>query len=1095
MEPGGNNNYNKKGLGAIPFIGMPLSITLPAITRPRRRAEILTRHRLLDLLFDLLERKLILVIAPAGYGKTSLLIDFAHQKNFSACWYSIDQHDHDLRRFLAHFIASIARTYPAFGHNSNAALQRLNKPGEDIEALITVIVNELFEQIEEHFVIVLDDFHHIGDSPEIASFISRFVGRVGENCHLVIASRQEPDLPDLELLVSHGLVGRVSLCDLAFTSAELQALANQNHVKVSNAQVDAIIERTEGWITGILLTPHPANSTSSTIFPGIHANETGLPAYWHLLVERQPKYVQDFLLYSSILDEFNADLCAAALPPSLLPADANWNMLVEKVLQDNLFALPVGEDGEWLRYHSLFKDYLQDRLEREHPGSEQEILRQVIQVYRTRNNWERAYHTARRLEDQDILLDVIEQAGPTLLRYERINTITEWLENIPPKTLAAHPGLISLQGVTALMGGQTRRGIDLLSQAEAALRGTGDRKRLGRTLARRLMGHYFVSDYRKGLDDAEEALAIVGNESDLQSTRALALRACGVCLHSLDRTTEGLQDIEQALEIFQALEDVPNAATTYQELGIIHRSTGNLEAAHAAYLKAEDFWRAENNPYRLADLFNNMGVFYHHPGDYEQAAATLIEGLKYARLAGFARMEAFILASLGDLYTDLLAGEDAEKMFEKAWEIAQRIENRFLCFYIPCALACLAQGRNDLARARYLHDQAIRFVEPHSPYEPGLLAMQAGRLALVENRMNDALGCFAQALEHFQAGKLKIEEVKAHCYCALVSYTAGDVNSSLAHLKQAFLLAPPAKLYIVLLDAGRSVKPVLEYAVHDLELGSKSANILERLRKFEASLPEIRRKLRKNITKSLVAKPKLRIRALGGVLISLNGQKFDSNAWQSRVQRDLLFYFLHNQHSVTKETLLATFWGNIEHHGTQFNNVLYKIRRLLVDDITLSEDGRYQFNRALDYEYDVEDFLALAASMAKEPGAAQRMQICQQMRHLYRGKYLPEVDGVWAAAEREHLHNLHMKATLELAEYHFCAGDYLTSSSYCWGAIEQEPCNEEAYRMAMRIAAGLGDRARVTTCFDLCQQALEQNFQVAPSTETSQTLPSIDALI
>lgn len=1065
---------------------MPLSITLPAITRPRRRAEILTRHRLLDLLYDLLERKLILAIAPAGYRKTSLLVDFAHQKDISACWYNIDQHDHDLRRFLAHFIASIARAYPAFGHNSNAALQRLNKPGENIETLITVIVNELFEQIEEHFVIVLDDFHHVSDDPEIARFISRFVSRVGENCHLVIASRQEPDLPDLELLVSHGQVGRVSLCDLAFTSAELQALVNQNHVKISNTQADAIIERTEGWITGILLTPPPANSTSSAIFPGIHANETGLPAYWHLLVERQPKYVRDFLLYSSILDEFNADLCAAALPPSLLPADANWNMLVEKVLQDNLFALPVGEDGAWLRYHSLFKDYLQDRLEREHPGSEQEILKQVIQVYRKRNNWERAYHTARRLGDQDILLDVIEQAGPTLLRYERINTITEWLENIPPKTLAVHPGLVSLQGVTALMGGQTWRGIELLSQAEAALRATGDRKRLARTLARRSTGHYFVSDYQKGLDDADEALAIVGNESDLQSTRALALRARGVCLHSMDRTTEGLQDIEQALDIFQTLEDVPNAATTYQELGIIHRTTGNLEAAHAAYLKAEAFWRDENNPYRLADLFNNMGVFYHHLGDYEQAVATLNEGLKYAQLAGFARMEAFILTSLGDLYADLLAGEYAEKMFEKAWEIAQRIENRFLCFYIPCALSSLAQRRNDLARAHYLHDQAARFVEPHSHYGPGLLIMQAGRLALAEDRLNDALDCFTQALEHFQAGKLKIEEVKAHCYCALALYTAGDVNSSLAHLKQAFLLAPPAKLYIVLLDAGRSVKPVLEHAVHDLELGSKAANILERLSKFEASLPEIRRKLRKNITKSLVDRPKLRIRALGGVLISLNGQKFDSNAWQSRVQRDLFFYLLRHKHGETKERLLDVFWGNSESRGTQLNNVLYKIRRLLGDDIILYRDGRYLFNRALDYEYDVEELQALSEAVKREANPAKRLELSEQIIHLYRGDFLPEAEGIWVIGERTHLHQLYLAAILEVAEYHMCAGDYATSMKYCWQSIERDPCHEEAYRLAMQAAFASGNRGMVDQHYQMCKRMLAERCKAAPSPETYQ---------
>ena len=99
------------------------SIIQPAVIRPRRRAEILSRQRLLDLLYDLLERKLILVIAPAGYGKTSLLIDFAHQKDIPACWYTIDQHDQDLRRFVAHFNASISRLYPEFGAFSNATLE------------------------------------------------------------------------------------------------------------------------------------------------------------------------------------------------------------------------------------------------------------------------------------------------------------------------------------------------------------------------------------------------------------------------------------------------------------------------------------------------------------------------------------------------------------------------------------------------------------------------------------------------------------------------------------------------------------------------------------------------------------------------------------------------------------------------------------------------------------------------------------------------------------------------------------------------------------------------------------------------------------
>ncbi len=364
--------------------------------------------------------------------------------------------------------------------------------------------------------------------------------------------------------------------------------------------------------------------------------------------------------------------------------------------------------------------------------------------------------------------------------------------------------------------------------------------------------------------------------------------------------------------------------------------------------------------------------------------------------------------------------------------------------------------------------------------------MQAGRLALAEERLKDALDSFIQALEHFRAGKLKIEEIKAHCYCALALYTAGDVKSSLAHLKQALFLAPPAKLYIVLLDAGRSVKPVLEYAVRDLELGSKSANILERLRNFEASLPEIRRKLRKNITKSLVAKPNLRIRSLGGVHISLNGQEFDSNAWQSRVQRDLFFYLLRLKHGETRERLLDVFWSNSESHGSQLTNVVYKIRRLLGDDIILYQDGRYLFNRALDYEYDVEELQALAVAVKHEANPAKRLELSEQIIHLYRGDFLPEAEGIWVTGERGHLHQLYLAAILEVAEYHICAGDYATSMKYCWQGIERDPCHEEAYRLAMRAAFASGNRGMVDQHYQMCKRMLAERCNAAPSPETYQ---------
>ena len=140
-----------------------MSTDIPVIrTRiipPRRRGDLLTRNRLIEILSDLLEKKLSIIAAPAGYGKTSLLVDFANSTEYPVCWYTIDVMDRDLYRFLTYFIASIQKQFPEFGHHSLASLQNASPENLNIDHLCTNIVNEAYETITEHFIIVLDDYH------------------------------------------------------------------------------------------------------------------------------------------------------------------------------------------------------------------------------------------------------------------------------------------------------------------------------------------------------------------------------------------------------------------------------------------------------------------------------------------------------------------------------------------------------------------------------------------------------------------------------------------------------------------------------------------------------------------------------------------------------------------------------------------------------------------------------------------------------------------------------------------------------------------------------------------------------------------------
>jgi ATP/maltotriose-dependent transcriptional regulator MalT len=207
---------------------MSTMVTRTRVALPRCPPHLLKRERLLELLLDLLDHRLILVTAPPGYGKTSLLIDFAHAADMPVCWYAIDASDQDPRRFIAHFIASVARVFPTFGRESEAVLEAASTC-LNLEQLVSVMVNEAYDHIQEHFLIVLDDYHLVAGIETIDQFINRFVQQAGENCHLILSSRVMLDLPDSPLMAARSQMGGLSAEELAFRADEIQAFMLQNY--------------------------------------------------------------------------------------------------------------------------------------------------------------------------------------------------------------------------------------------------------------------------------------------------------------------------------------------------------------------------------------------------------------------------------------------------------------------------------------------------------------------------------------------------------------------------------------------------------------------------------------------------------------------------------------------------------------------------------------------------------------------------------------------------------------------------------------------------------------------------------------------------
>jgi DNA-binding SARP family transcriptional activator/Flp pilus assembly protein TadD len=632
------------------------------------------------------------------------------------------------------------------------------------------------------------------------------------------------------------------------------------------------------------------------------------------------------------------------------------------------------------------------------------------------------------------------------------------------------------------------QGLSLQDQAVEHFRATGDQSGLARALAERTVTHRFLGDYQASLADADEALDIVATvDGELRDVRAEALRAKGLSQSRMGQVQEAIEWLMQSLEVYRALNDAHRVAMLQMELGLTYFNTGRYDQALTHYNRALDYWRKTGNVAQQANLLNNLGVLHHLRGSYEQADLLLEEALACAEQSGYIRVKVAALAGIGDLYADLDAVDAASAACHQAQEIAQQIDDRFLSLYLSLAEAGLARLKGELGQAHDLLDAAKNLVrESSSDFEQGMYQLEAGRLALVGGRVSNAITHLEEAARRFDSSDQTVGESHAHLYLALAHHIEETEEKTVDHLKLAFQSASKLDSQHPLVAAARDAKKLLEVVQGNSTLGRQAARFLRQVVEFEQELPTLRRRLRRQASAVPFGYPKLHIQALGRAQVTVDGETVTNADWQGQVARDLFFYLLTYPDGLTKEALGSIMWpesspGQLK---LRFKNAIYRLRQALGQEVVLFDEDRYQFNRTLDYEYDVETFLGKLAQAQAVTNLDKQVAALQSAIRLYKGPYLPEVEGEWAWWEREHLRQAHIEATVQLAELHLESGRHAAALECCQRAFAEDPCLEEAHRLAMRAHAAMGNRAAVVRQFKQCRQALQEEVNVSPSTET-----------
>jgi LuxR family maltose regulon positive regulatory protein len=433
---------------------------------PRLRPDRLPRARLVRRLEEASSRELLLVSAPPGFGKSTLLADWARGAGRPVAWLSLDSGDNDPARFWGYLAAALEQVRPGLRERVLPLLQ-----GPDLSApdtVVAAIVNELAAH-PGAFSLVLDDYHAI-DLPAVHEGVGLLIERMPPGLHLVLAGRSEPPLA-LASMRAGGQLAELRAQDLRFTPEEAGALLREAWgLDLSDASVVALTERTEGWAAGLQLAALSLRGASDPFrliqeFTGSHRYV--LDYLTEEVLERQPDDVRSFLLETSILERLTGPLCDAVTSRS------DGQLMLESLERSNLFLVALDEERRWYRYHRLFADLLQVRLlERDGEGV-QERHRRAAAWSNEHGLVDEAVRHAIAGRDAGWAARIVERHVDEVMRRGEGATLRSWLSALPPEVVRARPGLCLVQAIAAFNAGQFARAESLLDDAERALTATG----------------------------------------------------------------------------------------------------------------------------------------------------------------------------------------------------------------------------------------------------------------------------------------------------------------------------------------------------------------------------------------------------------------------------------------------------------------------------------------------------------------------------------------------------------------------------------------------------------------------------------------------
>jgi len=797
---------------------MPASLLRTKLYIPPVPEEIISRPRLIERLNTAVKGKLTLVSAPAGFGKTTLLSDWAHrmlpprpQAPARIAWLSLDKDDNDPDRFWNYVIGALQTVGKELGRVSSEMLNSKSRP--PLKSIVSTLINEIAES-PFAVALVLDDYHTI-ETPTIHETLAFLIDHMPRQIHLVIAGRADPPLPLARLRV-RGQITELRSPDLRFTLEETRAFLNESKgLSLSNESLAVLEGRTEGWIASLQMAAVSLQGRRDA--PDFIRTFSGTHHYiMDYLVEevldRQEPPVRQFLLETSILDRLSGPLCDA------VTGGSNSQEMLERLLHANLFLIPLDEERIWFRYHQLFADLLRNQLRRVSPELFLILHRRACDWFEKEGLTTEAVHHALAAKDLSHAADLIERVAIPIIIEGRYSSLRRWLSLLPEDIIATRPWLLVSLASVRLTSGKFDSVEQLLNSAgtlmtepHAASRTPAERDALRHYItAVRAMLACVRGDVPRIIELGTDALAHL--PPDQSTARCLIFFDLGVAHWLKGDMDRALSYFNEAIALGTASRNFFIALVAMGYAADIQIMYGRLDEAiriseRAITLSTE--WGAGFPLPAASYAHMSLAKALYHRNRLNEAMREGLRGIEFSTEGSETTVDLMALPVLALL--SRLEGKTGPigEALERARRIAFASQNPFIVALAEAWLARLALFKGDLAQASHWADSCgIDLQEvPDACREAAYLTLVRVRLARRQTQgLSEALEPLRQrAQSEGRIGSL----IEILALESLALHAEGHFGEALVKIEEALSLAEPQGFVRVFMDEGAPMQNLL----------------------------------------------------------------------------------------------------------------------------------------------------------------------------------------------------------------------------------------------------------------------------------------------